>query len=355
MKNLKEQITKIKSMMGLIIEDKSKNITTTQKTEDKVAQEYKNAVNKLSPNEIKKIRLIFPGSFWERMGLYYLQSLGIVTGVFTNLTDAIIFISKLKEKKVKADEFVVGSHGDAGRLLITMEDTHSYRFDNSFLYHFKGVIKPTTKVFFTACEGANFLDTLKDAAEKLGVGVYGAAGKYNYIANESEEGFYWCSPNAYSPQMRYVTPFEIENKDMILKVLEDDEIDASVTITFLKPFFGFTIKPIKHKLRHYDDEKIELGSRRHKVLNKMYFKINNVIESAVAKIPEFPKVRMWETIIQQFNSGGIKITLEYSGKSIDIKTLPKKIEVPIETTNKYLLDKRLCIKLNQSPINWFDI
>jgi hypothetical protein len=41
---------------------------------------------------------------------------------------------------------------------------------------------------------------LKNAAETLGIGAYAASGKYNYITNKSEQGFYWCSPSK-TPQL----------------------------------------------------------------------------------------------------------------------------------------------------------
>ena len=57
----------------------------------------------------------------------------------------------------------------------------------------KPLISTNTKVFFTACFGADFLKRLTDASKQLGgVGVYGSAGVYNYLTNQSEKGFYYC-------------------------------------------------------------------------------------------------------------------------------------------------------------------
>jgi hypothetical protein len=129
-----------------------------------------------------------------------LLSLGIITGVYTSLSSAISFVNTLIKKNVKADEFVIGSHGGGSELLITQSKGDNFTFNNSFLNSFKPLIHSNTKVFFTACYGADNLSMLKNAAETLGIGVYAASGEYNYITNKSEQGFYWCSPSK-TPQL----------------------------------------------------------------------------------------------------------------------------------------------------------
>jgi len=64
---------------------------------------------------------------------------------------------------------------------------------NTILNAVRPVINSNTKIFFTACFGADFLKRLTDASRVLGgQGVYGSAGVYNYITNESQKGFYYC-------------------------------------------------------------------------------------------------------------------------------------------------------------------
>jgi hypothetical protein len=153
----------------------------------------------ISPEYVKRIRLIFPGKGIETTLLNYFKRellfLGIITGFYTSLSSAISFIKTLIKKNVKADELVIGSHGVYGKLLITQSKKDHYLFNNNFLNSFKPLIHSNTKVFFTACYGADNLSMLKDAAERLGVGVYASSGIYNYITNSSERGFYWCSPS----------------------------------------------------------------------------------------------------------------------------------------------------------------
>jgi hypothetical protein len=156
-----------------------------------------NNKNTVPPEYVKKIRLIFPDKGVETTMLKVFESqllsLGIITGFYTSLSSAISFINTLIKKNVKADEFVIGSHGVGTQLLMTQAEDDNFTFDNSFLNSFRPLIHSNTKVFFTACHGADNLFMLKNAAETLGVGAYAASGVYNYITNTSEQGFYWCS------------------------------------------------------------------------------------------------------------------------------------------------------------------
>ena len=158
-----------------------------------------NNKNTIPPEYVKRIRLIFPKKGTETTMLNFfkkdLLGLGIITGFYTSLSSAISFVNTLIKKNVKADEFVIGSHGAGSQLLMTQSKDDNFTFDNSFLNSFKPLIHSNTKVFFTACHGADNLSMLKNAAETLGIGAYAASGKYNYITNKSEQGFYWCSPS----------------------------------------------------------------------------------------------------------------------------------------------------------------
>jgi hypothetical protein len=178
---------------------------TDKKLTDLIVVNSNPSSNKTIPPEyVKRIRLIFPKKGTETTMLNYfkkdLLSLGIITGFYTSLSSAISFVNTLIKKNVKADEFVIGSHGGGSELLITQSKGDNFTFNNSFLNSFKPLIHSNTKVFFTACYGADNLSMLKNAAETLGIGVYAASGEYNYITNKSEQGFYWCSPSK-TPQL----------------------------------------------------------------------------------------------------------------------------------------------------------
>jgi len=140
----------------------------------------------------KKIRLIFPGgNDWEIETVKLFKRLGVITTLFKSVPHAIATVNALAAKGVKATELIIGSHGD-GQLLVIPAD-RNYRFNDNFMAALKNIITPQTKVFFTACHGADHLYTLVTAANQLGVnGVYGASGIYNPATNTAEKGFYYC-------------------------------------------------------------------------------------------------------------------------------------------------------------------
>lgn len=150
-------------------------------------------ITKLFGSDPSKVRLIFPQKNWEKIGNYLMKKFGVITEFFESLSEAKNKVKEIAESKIHVKELVIGSHGTEGTLLMT-ESEGMFYFDNSFINELKTIVKPDTTVFFTACHGADYLDSLKDAAERLGVRVYGSAGIYNYITNESEKGFYYCEP-----------------------------------------------------------------------------------------------------------------------------------------------------------------
>jgi len=140
----------------------------------------------------KKIRLIFPKeNNWEIETVKLFKRLGVITTFFKSVPQAIATVNALTTKGVKATELIIGSHGD-GDLLVIPAD-RNYRFNDNFMAALKNIVTPQTKVFFTACHGADHLYTLVTAANQLGVnGVYGASGIYNPATNTAEKGFYYC-------------------------------------------------------------------------------------------------------------------------------------------------------------------
>lgn len=139
----------------------------------------------------KKIRLIFPGaSGWDLETVKLFKSLGVITTFFNSVPQAIATVTALAARGVKATELIIGSHGD-GKSLVMPADWN-YCYNDNFMQSLKNIVTPQTKVFFTACHGAESLYTLVTAANQLGVnGVYGATGIYNPATNDAK-GFYYC-------------------------------------------------------------------------------------------------------------------------------------------------------------------
>ena len=160
-----------------------------------------------------KVRLIFPGEDWEEYALELIKGFGIFTGIFKDTGEAIETVKSLAKQGVKADEFVVGSHGN-GKLLL-MPSKRSETSFPEFLEESKKILKPDTTIFFTACHGADDLLTLVKAANDLEQGVYGSKGIYNYVTNSSEKGYYYCNPHelragGYIPVEDYEYPDNFE-------------------------------------------------------------------------------------------------------------------------------------------------
>lgn len=143
--------------------------------------------------KIRGLYLTFPKAGWETIGAKLMKLFGVVSGVFKSSGDAIDKIRNVKNKTSETlDEFVVGSHGGGQELFMSQKGEQPDALVK-ILNEVKPLINSNTKVFFTACFGADFLKRLTDASKQLGgVGVYGSAGVYNYLTNQSEKGFYYC-------------------------------------------------------------------------------------------------------------------------------------------------------------------
>tara|TARA_R110002110_G_scaffold157719_1_gene354775 strand:+ start:363 stop:1145 length:783 start_codon:yes stop_codon:yes gene_type:complete len=129
-----------------------------------------------------KARLIFPKEGWETTAMRILEQIGIVTGTYKTLGEANNFFKDLKENGIVLEELLIGSHGSPGNLLITQQGgrkgrTKTYRFRTDFLKYIKPVVNSNTKVYFTACRGAEKLTMLKEAANYLGCECYACMGK----------------------------------------------------------------------------------------------------------------------------------------------------------------------------------
>jgi hypothetical protein len=316
-------------------------------------------------DKLKKVRLIFPLKDWEMTSVNLMKSLGIVTGVFTSLNDAVKYCNTLVSKGVKVDEFVIGSHGKAGNLLMTKASKYGY-FDTAFLSSFKPLISQNTKVFFTACHGADYLLTLKNAADELGVTAYGSQGIYNYVTNESEKGFYWCSTKP-------TKKFDITNgqilptykiyyntiTDIWIPNLDKNEVDAIVTID--PKLFGIK----------FDTKKLHLTSDKYpQTINydkngqpidaySFYLDTGDLLdekkygELSDKGIKGYIGDYFGETIFNNITNGKVKIEFVTKNGLINLTSLkPLNAKSKNNVTNDYLLKNKICGKMSSSPISW---
>jgi hypothetical protein len=316
-------------------------------------------------DKLKKVRLIFPLKDWEMTSVNLMKSLGIVTGVFTSLNDAVKYCNTLVSKGVKVDEFVIGSHGKAGNLLMTKVSKYGY-FDTAFLSSFKPLISQNTKVFFTACHGADYLLTLKNAADELGVTAYGSQGIYNYVTNDSEKGFYWCSTKptkksvishgktlpTYGIYYNSLTNIWIPN-------LDKNKIDAIVTID--PKLFGVNFNPKKLNLTSNDSPSTVNYDKNGEPINAYSFNLSvgDLIDEK--KYNELSKKGIkgslydyfGKTIINNITNGKVKIEFVTKNGLINLTSLkPLQAKSKDDVTNDYLLKNKICGKMSSSPISW---
>jgi len=165
-----------------------------------------------------KARLIFPKKGWETIAIKILEQIGVVTGTYETLGEADNFFKDLKKNGIILEELLIGSHGSAGRLLVTQkggrkiykeywdektremvmtdeviyESEKRYGFKTIFLKHIKPVVNSNTKVYFTACSGAEKLTMLKEAADYLGCECYACMGK-NIFSFGCEDSNWSCN------------------------------------------------------------------------------------------------------------------------------------------------------------------
>ena len=147
-----------------------------------------------------KARLIFPSKGWETVAVEILESLGIVTGTYKSVGQAINFFKELKNNGVILEELMIGSHGSPGNLLVTRKYA-GFSFKEDFLKHIKPVVNSQTKVYFTACKGADKLGTLKDAADYLGCECYACMGD-NAFSFGCAESNWSCNANTGVPTFK---------------------------------------------------------------------------------------------------------------------------------------------------------
>ena len=337
-------------------------------------------LKKVPTNTIKKVALVFPKRVWyEELGVRIMNALGVISGWFRSLSEALGYVGELRKKGVKTDQLVIGSHGGGEELLITQQEG-LFKFDNKFLLDLKGIIHTNSTVFFTACHGADHLTVLKNAAETLGIGAYGAQGVYNYATNSAENGFYWCSAQPVNPNLMKSN----QDKMQPLKWLDTmGEVEIRVPFPGFKSgygnvtgtlnfkgnkVFGLTVAPIPFTA--------ELGIALSDDVMKqnapevLKYKINprNLLENYVDQISRQQNRNIWGPTSREMEKQGVKvyeskvyadmlndntmtITLNLPTGKTDVKSL-KEIGLSKTLSNDFLLKSKYCKKVNQAPINW---
>lgn len=400
--NLNEDISRIKELMGVqtlneqsdYMMDRRANalMNTTGVRSDKDYKGVEQVINKaqnpyegqiafldkIPTKRIEKVALLFPQGVWyEELGAWFLNFYGIVSGWFRSLAEALGYVNKLAEKGVVTNQLVIGSHGSGGQLLITQKEGYFY-YDNKFILDIKKIIDSKTTVFFTACQGANYLELLKDAADKLGVGAYGAMGVYNYISQSSERGFYWCSAkpidqNLLQQEMFESKPLIFNGTKMRVNVPittknTNDYINKTFTMKFKNnSLFGIPMTDINFKV---DGDFVGYN-----LLKKTYGGISYSFDIYVEFTVNFNENRKdkmgfgwWKekvkknqkkdlsnpTVWQElFESNLISIEINLPTGKVNVKNL-KPFKMVESISNKFLIENKYCMKVAKPPINWID-
>jgi hypothetical protein len=332
----------------------------------------KNAMKLYRGPNFEKVRLIFPLADWEVTAVTFLQKLGVVTGVYTSLADAKKYVAELVKSGAKPKEIVIGSHGSGGMLLMTREGER-FSFDNSFLKSFKPLVQADTKVFFTACHGADSLLGLKDAAEKLGTTVYGSNGIYNYITNKAQRGFYWCSAKDYESTdvSETYSPYTFSEDNASIKdiMLPFEIDDIKVNVTVKDGTFPVNVPPFNTEVTNLS--RWDVGNSSYDNSERIGTSFDLMtIDSDIARVPglydaftEKVKSKGITMDVMDFFEGYIKRKIQSGDIKLSIVAGPPKYYTmdllslkPVanlkDIDNDYLLKNKLCGKINKAPISW---
>lgn len=348
-------------------------------------QEQIQELKKIPSSKIKKVALVFPQKVWyEEFGTMIMNALGVISGWFRSLPEAIGYVNQLEKKGVKTDQLIIGSHGAGQELLITQQEGQ-FKFNNRFLSDIKNIIHSNTTVFFTACQGADHLFMLKNAAETLGVGAYGAQGVYNFITQSAEKGFYWCSAkpidvNLIQKNQEKLSPLSWNkdgNGELEIRIpfpgfskLKKGYSNFTGTLSFQgNKVFGLSVPPINFTPKlggvGTSDDVAKSGA-----LEYLRYKINpkDILQNYVDQIAKQQNKNIWGPTADKMGKQGIKIfesevyedmlknntmsiSLNLPEGQTNVKSL-KEVGLYKSPTNDFLLKSGYCKKVNQAPVNW---
>ena len=173
-----------------------------------------------------KARLVFPKKGWETTAVKALEFLGIVTGTYKTLGEANEFFKQVKNNGIILEEVLIGSHGSPGNLLITqhrdsvdfpghkIKQPKRYYFNTSFLKSLKSVVNSSTKVYFTACKGAEKLTMLKEASDYLGCECYACMGN-NAFSFGCDDSNWSCNANTGVDSYSFAHELDTDEKNVV--------------------------------------------------------------------------------------------------------------------------------------------
>lgn len=150
---------------------------------------------KINNPNLKRLEIIFPGSWDEYAALQWGKEFGLLAPVFTSIKEGTEYMESFDG--FKFDEVVVGSHGSNTRSYSQMiraieEPEDIFQEVKVFLEQLAKVIRPDSIVYFTSCYAGNKKERLVRLAEIIGCTVYGSEG-VNYLGFNSEKGKFWMA------------------------------------------------------------------------------------------------------------------------------------------------------------------
>ena len=140
-----------------------------------------------------RVIVAYPKAGWEYVAATKARELGIVSGVFRDTADAKRWWDGYPGNTIK--KLIIASHGNQSSEIVTdsvllaQKGGNVKLFSSEFLDPISPHVNANTKVYFTACYGADWLAALKKASEKLGCDCYGCQ-------NIGMAGFY-CEGDPY--------------------------------------------------------------------------------------------------------------------------------------------------------------
>jgi len=168
------------------------------------------------------LRIVFPGNEVEMQLNIAAMQAGIIDMPFRTIEEGWEYVEALAKAGKKYNTVYVGSHGfgigqsASVRFLEQMDKSTGVQiYKQQLLTAIKKVIKPSGTVFFSACNGANELYALADAAKIIGVKCQGAAGYNNPFTQTSDNGYYESSTKTLAPlyQIKFQLKKDAETKD----------------------------------------------------------------------------------------------------------------------------------------------
>jgi hypothetical protein len=182
--------------------------------------------------KVKRLEVVFPGSWDEYAALQWAKEFGLMSPVFKSLTEGAKYLGTFKN--VKFQEVVVGSHGDEGDQYGDMLSYEEGDDVTGFLNQLARVTEPDSKVYFTSCYGGDNEEKLVGMAKRLGCTVYASEG-VNLLGFKSKKGKFWMAkPDGTYKDVGSEPPFTstfaegsiLKGVAVVAKLVTQEQIDA---------------------------------------------------------------------------------------------------------------------------------